>query len=176
MVLIRAASEADAAAIAAIYAPFVETSQATFEEVPPDAAEVAGRVRGTGIAYPWLVAEEAGALLGYASSGYFRQRSAYRWAVETGVYVAPGSHRRGVARRLMSALLVQLERAGFVTAIASISLPNRPSVALHESLGFTLAGTIRAPGYKLGEWIDIGYFQRDLATRTVPPREPEPVS
>lgn len=73
---------------------------------------------------------------------------------------------------MLAELLVQLERDGFVTAIASISLPNRASVALHEQLGFTLAGTIRAPGHKLGEWIDIGYFQRDLAPRETPPREP----
>lgn len=162
----------DAAAIAAIYAPYVATSTATFEEVAPDAGEVARRMAGDGIAYPWLVADEAGALLGYASSGCFRTRSAYRWSVETGVYVAPSAQRRGVARTLMDALLDELTRAGFVTAIASISLPNRPSVALHETLGYSLAGTIRAPGYKLGQWIDIGYFQRDLAARTKPPVEP----
>ena len=162
----------DAAAIAAIYAPYVATSTATFEEVAPDAGEVARRMAGDGIAYPWLVADEAGALLGYASSGCFRTRSAYRWSVETGVYVAPAAQRRGVARTLMDALLDELTRAGFVTAIASISLPNRPSVALHETLGYSLAGTIRAPGYTLGQWIDIGYFQRDLAARTKPPVEP----
>ena len=162
----------DAAAIATIYDPHVVTSTATFEEVAPDAAEVARRMAGDGITYPWLVAEEAGALLGYASSGCFRTRSAYRWSVETGVYVAPAALRRGVARALMEALIAELTRAGFVTAIASISLPNTPSVALHEALGYRLAGTIRAPGYKLGQWIDIGYFQRDLAARTEPPVEP----
>ena len=162
----------DAAAIAAIYAPYVATSTATFEEVAPDATEVARRMAGDGIAYPWLVAEEAGVLLGYASSGCFRTRSAYRWSVETGVYVAPAAQRRGVARALMEALIDDLTRAGFVTAIASISLPNTSSVALHEALGYSLAGTIRAPGHKLGQWIDIGYFQRDLAERTEPPVEP----
>lgn len=176
MVLIRSAREADAAAIATLYAPYVEHSSATFEELPPTPDEIARRLRGAGseagVAYPWLVAEEDGALLGYASSGCFRQRSAYRWSVETGVYVAPGEQRRGVARQLLTALLVLLERTGFVTAIASISLPNRASVALHESLGFVLAGTIRGPGYKLGEWVDIGYWQRDLAERMVPPCEP----
>ena len=169
---IRRAEADDAAAIAALYAPFVATSQATFEEVPPDADEVARRMSGGGIAYPWLVAEEDGRLLGYASSGCFRQRSAYRWAVETGVYVTEDAQRRGVARALMAGLIDALVEAGFVTAIASISLPNAASAGLHEALGYTLAGRIKAPGYKLGEWVDIGYWQRDLAERIVPPREP----
>lgn len=161
----------DAVAIAALYAPFVATSQATFEEVPPDAAEVARRISGGEIDYPWLVAEEDGRLLGYASSGCFRQPSAYRWAVETGVYIAESAQRRGVARALMAGLIDALVEAGFVTAIASVSLPNAASAGLHEALGYTLAGRIRAPGYKLGAWVDIEYWQRHLAERVVPPRE-----
>jgi L-amino acid N-acyltransferase YncA len=172
VVLIRAATAADAAAIAALYAPFVTGSQATFEEVAPDAAEIRRRIGGNGIAYPWLVAEEGGELLGYASSSCFRHRSAYRWAVETGVYVAHHAQRRGVARALLADLTEALTELGFVTAIASISLPNAASAGLHEGLGYRLAGTIKAPGYKLGEWIDIGYWQRDLAERIVPPTEP----
>jgi L-amino acid N-acyltransferase YncA len=172
VVLIRRATAADAAAIAALYAPFVEGSQSTFEEVAPDAAEIAGRMAGTGIAYPWLVAEEGSALLGYGSSSCFRHRSAYRWAVETGVYVAPHAQRRGIARALLVELVRVLTERGFVTAIASISLPNAASAGLHEALGYKLAGTIKAPGYKLGEWVDIGYWQRDLAERQSSPREP----
>jgi len=174
MVLIRRAVADDAAAIAAVYAPYVEGSTATFEERVPDAGEVARRMAGDAIAYPWVVAEEDGELLGYASSGCFRTRSAYRWSVETGVYVAQAAQRRGVARALTERLLQVLTEAGFVTAIASISLPNGPSVAFHEALGFRLAGTIKAPGYKLGQWVDIGYFQRDLAERVTPPGEPHP--
>ena len=172
MVLIRRATAADAAAIAAIYAPYVAESAATFEEVAPDAAEVARRMEGTDLAYPWLVAEANGELLGYASSSCFRHRSAYRWSVETGVYVAPPAQRRGVARALLTELIDALTDAGFVTAIASISLPNAASAGLHEALGYRLAGTIKAPGYKLGEWVDIAYWQRDLAERQVPPTEP----
>jgi L-amino acid N-acyltransferase YncA len=170
---IRRAGADDAAAIAALYAPFVATSQATFEEVPPDVAEVTRRISGGGIDYPWLVAEEDGRLLGYASSTCFRQRSAYRWAVETGVYVAETAQRRGVARALMAGLVDALVEAGFVTAIASISLPNAASAGLHEALGYVLAGRIKAPGYKLGEWVEIGYWQRVFAERVVPPREPD---
>ena len=172
MVLIRPATVEDSVAVAAIYAPFVTGSTATFEEVPPGAADVARRIAGDGRPYPWLVAEADGALLGYASSGPFRMRSAYRWSVETGVYVAEAAQRRGVARALLERMIGALTDAGFVTAIASISLPNGPSVALHEAAGYRLAGKIRAPGYKLGEWVDIGYWQRDLAERGVPPREP----
>ena len=172
MVLIRPATADDAAAIAAVYAPFVEGSTATFEERTPDAAEMARRMAGDGLAYPWLVAEHGGVILGYASSGCFRTRSAYRWSVETGVYVSAAAQRQGIARALSERLLEVLADAGFVTAIASISLPNAARVAHHRAMGYELAGTIRAPGYKLGQWIDIGYFQHDLAERTNPPREP----
>lgn len=172
MVLIRAATVGDAVAIAAIYRPFVEESRASFEEVAPDAAEVARRMAGGEIDYPWLVAEIDGAVVGYTSSTAFRQRSAYRWAVETGVYVAPEAQRRGVARALGARLIDALSARGFVTAVAGITLPNGPSVALHEALGYVQAGQIVGAGYKLGAWADIGYWQRDLAERCNPPGEP----
>jgi len=172
VVLIRRATAADAAYIAAIYAPYVRASRASFEEIAPDAAEVERRIVGTGIAYPWLVAEEPGGIVGYASSSAFRTRSAYRWAVETGVYVAAAAHRQGVARRLMEGLIEALTETGFVTVVASITIPNPPSIALHEALGFVQVGQIHGSGYKLGEWADIGYWQRDLAPRQSPPPEP----
>ena len=172
MVLIRAATVEDAVAIAAIYRPFVEDSRSSFEEVAPDAAEVARRIAGGEIDYPWLVAEIDGVVVGYSSSTAFRQRSAYRWAVETGVYVAPEAQRRGVARALGARLIDALTARGFVTAVAGITLPNGASVALHEALGYVQVGQIVGAGYKLGAWADIGYWQRDLAERCNPPGEP----
>lgn len=172
MVLIRPAAGSDAAAIAALYRPFVEASRASFEEVPPDAAEIARRVAGGSIVYPWFVAEHDAQLVGFTSSTAFRQRSAYRWAVETGVYVAPGLQRQGIARALGERLIEELSTRGFVTAVAGITLPNAASVGLHEALGYAQAGLIRGAGFKLGQWADIGYWQRDLGARITPPPEP----
>lgn len=172
MVLIRPAERADGTAIAALYAPFVEESRASFEEVAPDGEEIARRIASGAIDYPWLVAEQDGAIVGFCSSTAFRQRSAYRWAVETGVYVAVAMQRNGVARALLLRLIEELAQRGFVTAIASITLPNEASVGFHESLGYRQVGRIRGAGFKLGQWADIGYWQRDFAARLVPPPEP----
>ena len=171
-VTIRLANSGDAAAIAEIYRPYVEGSHFTFEEVPPDAAEIAARIASP--IHPWLVAEEEGRVLGYASTSPMRNRSAYRWSVETGIYLLPEAQGRGIAGELLAQHLDLLERQGFVTAIAGISLPNDPSVALHERLGFTLSGIERGVGFKLDRWIDVGRWQRDLAPRPATPIDPLP--
>ena len=174
-VLIRLAREADAAALAAVYAPYVEGSRVSFEESAPDASEMARRLRGDPPGFhPWLVAEEGGQVLGYAASSPFRARPAYRWVVETGIYLAAEAHGRGVGRALLTALLDLLERQGYVAAIGAIALPNPASVALHERLGFVHAGTYRGTGFKLGQWIDVGLWQKELAPRTPAPAEPIP--
>src|SRR5438874_7335871 len=144
---IRLATESDAAAIAAIYRPYVEESRISFEEHAPDAAEVAQRMASP--IHPWLVAEEDGRVLGYASTSPMRNRRAYRWSVETGIYLDPDAQGRGLGRQLLNAHLDLLERQGFVTVIAGIALPNEASVALHEKLGFKLSGNERGVGYKL---------------------------
>lgn len=174
-VLIRLATESDGAALAAIYRPYVEDSRISFEEEAPDAAEMAARLRGSSPGmHPWLVAEEQGRVLGYAASSPFRTRRAYRWAVEIGIYLAADAHGRGIGKRLLAALLDLLERQGYVAAIGAIALPNPASVALHESLGFVAAGTYRGTGFKMGEWLDVGLWQKDLADRSLPPPELRP--
>jgi phosphinothricin acetyltransferase len=173
--LIRLAAADDAAAIAAIYRPYVEASTISFEEVAPDPAEMAQRIRGEQPGrHPWLVAEENGALLGYAPSSPFRTRPAYRWTVETGIYLAAGAQGRGLGRALLTPLLTMLERQGYVAAIGAIALPNLASVALHEKLGFVHTGTYRQVGFKMGEWLDVGLWQKDLAPRRASPAEPIP--
>ncbi len=175
MVLIRLANEEDAAGIAEVYRPYVEGSRISFEERAPDAAEMARRIAGDRPGfYPWLVADEGGQILGFASSSPFRTRRAYRWSVETGIYLGPDACGRGLGKNLLSALLGLLERQGYVAAIGAIALPNEPSVRLHEALGFTHAGTYRGTGFKMGEWIDVGLWQKDLAPRTAQPAEPLP--
>lgn len=169
-VSIRLATERDAAAIAGIYGPYVEQAHFTFEEVPPDAAEIAARMANP--MHRWLVAEENGLVLGYASTSPMRNRAAYRWSVETGIYLAPDAQGRGLGYQLLGAHLRLLEGQGFVTAVAGIALPNEASVRLHEKLGFALSGVERGVGFKLGRWVDVARWQRDLAPRTSTPAEP----
>jgi phosphinothricin acetyltransferase len=171
-VLIRLAAADDAAAIAAIYRPYVEGSRISFEETAPDADEIARRMANP--IHPWLVAQEDGRIVGFASTSAMRGRDAYRWSVETGVYVAQGLHGRGIGGKLLAAHLQLLERQGFVTIVAGIALPNDASVALHEKLGFTLSGIERGVGHKDGQWVDVGRWQRDLAPREETPAEPLP--
>ena len=169
-VRVRLTASADAPAIAAIYRPYVEQSRISFEEAAPDAAEIARRLSGP--IHPWLVIEEDGRVLGYASTSPMRDRAAYRWSVETGIYLAPEAQGRGLGRQLLATQLELLERQGFVTIVAGIALPNDASVALHEKLGFTLSGIERGVGYKFGEWVDVARWQKDLAPRTADPPSP----
>ena len=173
--LIRLAGTDDAAAIAAIYRPYVEDSRISFEEAAPDAAAMAERIVGAIPGrHPWFVAEDDQGIVGYAASSPFRSRPAYRWTVETGIYLAPGAAGHGIGRALLSTLLHTLERQGYVAAIGAISLPNAASVALHEKLGFVGTGTYHGVGFKLGEWLDVGLWEKALARRTAVPAEPAP--
>lgn len=167
--LIRLAGPADAAAVARIYAPFVTGTRISFEEAPPGDVEMAARM-GSPL-HPWLVAEENGVVAGYASSAPYHSRSAYRWTVEVGVYLAPTAQGRGLGTRLLGALVDLLTRQGYAAAIGTIALPNPASVALHEKLGFRPAGLYRAIGFKAGAWTDVGRWQRDLAERSRAPAE-----
>lgn len=175
---VRAAVADDAAAIAAVYAPYVTDSPISFETEAPDAAAIARRMDEAGGLYPWLVTCEsrAGPVLGYAYAAAFRTRPAYRFSVETTVYVAGGAQRRGVGRALYAALLPVLEAQGFAQAIAAITLPNEGSVGLHESFGFRRIGAYEEVGFKQGGWHSVGLWQRALAPLGEAPAEPRPLS
>lgn len=174
---VRRATADDAAAIASIYAPYVRATVVSFELEAPDEIEMAGRIAAVGDAYPWLVACEAnGEVAGYAYACAFRPRPAYRFTVETTVYVADGAHRRGIGTLLYRSLLPVLEAQGYTQAIGAITLPNEASVRLHEALGFTHAGTYEKVGFKLGEWRSVGLWQRPLAPMVARPEEPRPIS
>jgi L-amino acid N-acyltransferase YncA len=176
-VKVRAARAADAAAIAAIYAPYVLGSVVSFETEAPDALEIARRMAGDEGKYPWLVAcDDASALLGYAYATAFRTRPAYRFSVETTVYVAGDAHGRGIGSALYAALLPALEAQGFVQAIAAITLPNPASVALHERHGFRRIGAYEEVGFKQGGWHSVGLWQRMLAPLSEAPAEPKPLN
>ena len=175
MVLIRLATEDDAASIAEVYRPYVEDSRISFEEYAPEAAEMARRITGDRPGYyPWLVVEEDNKIRGFANSSTLRTRPAYRWSVETGIYLAPDAHGSGLGKRLLIMLTDLLERQGYVTAVGAIALPNDASIRLHRALGFVHAGTYRGTGFKLGQWIDVSLWQKELAQRSPAPAEPLP--
>jgi phosphinothricin acetyltransferase len=177
-VRIRAATPDDAAAIATIYAPYVTASVVSFETEAPDADEVARRMAAGDGLYPWFVAcdPETGEVAGYAYAAAFRARPAYRFSVETTVYVSDGAQRQGLGSQLYRTLLPVLEAQGFAQAIAAITLPNHASVMLHEQMGFHQAGTYERVGFKFREWRSVGIWQRPLSPLSTRPEEPKPFS
>ncbi|MBA3720646.1 MAG: N-acetyltransferase [Nocardioidaceae bacterium] len=162
-VQVRTARVDDGAGIAAVYRPYVDASVASFETDPPDAAEMTRRLSAHP-SLPWLVAVgSADQLVGFAYAAPYRTRPAYRWSVETSVYVS--EPRQGTGRVLMNALLAAVETRGFASAYAAVALPNDASVALHEQLGFAAIGVFPRVGFKYGRWVDVGWWYRPLADR-----------
>ena len=172
--IVRAASPGDGAAVAAVYGPYVRDTAVSFEEAAPDGAAMGRRIADTVATHPWLVAERAGDVVGFAYAGRHSQRPGYRWTVDVTVYVAVGERRSGVGRRLYGALLGTLRAQGFRSAFAEIVLPHPGSVRLHEAMGFVPIGVHRDIGFKLGAWRDIGYFRLGLAEGAGPPGETVP--
>jgi phosphinothricin acetyltransferase len=170
--ILRPASGGDIAAITRIYADAVRQGTASFELEPPDEAEMARRHQALlAGGYPYLVAEAAGAIAGYAYAGAYRARPAYRWCVEDSVYVAPDHHRRGIGRVLLARLVEECEQRGFRQMIAVIGdSAQTPSIALHAAVGFDMIGTLRSVGFKHGRWLDTPLMQRALGPGdTAPP-------
>lgn len=161
--LVRPASPADAAAIAAIVEREVVHGVAHFATTPPTPEDV-GRDLATAGRYPFLVADQDGAVSGFAKASPWKTREAYTWTAELGVYLAPAAQGRGVGRTLVSALIAELDARGFRTLLAGIALPNAASVRLFESLGFESVGVIRNNGFKHGRWRDVGYWSKHLGS------------
>jgi L-amino acid N-acyltransferase YncA len=160
---LRLAGPADAAQIAAIYAPFCLETAVSFETAAPDEGEMRARISTLTQRYPWLVAvSETGEVLGYAYSGKHRERAAYRWSVDFTAYLAPAAKRRGIGTALYRALMKICQALGYYRAFAGITLPNEASVRLHEKIGFRPIGVYRRVGFKLGRWHDVGWWSLDL--------------
>ena len=163
-VIIRGASPTDIPAIARIYADAVAHGTASFEIEPPQEAEMARRQQALlANGYPYLVADLAGSVAGYAYAGPYRNRPAYRWSVEDSIYLAPDYHRQGIGSLLLARLIEAAVQGGFRQMIAVIGdSAQTASIALHASAGFTLIGTMRSVGFKHERWLDTVLMQRPL--------------
>ncbi len=160
---LRDATSADAAAIAAIYNHYVAATTISMETDPVGEAEMAGRIAEVQKAgLPWLVMSEGARVVGYAYASKWRARPGYRHAVESSLYVDPGLRGRGHGLALYRALLARLE-GRFHVVIGGIALPNAASIALHERLGFRQVACFHEVGHKFGDWVDVGYWQLNLA-------------
>lgn len=162
--IVRPSAEADLPAIAEIYGHHVLHGLGTFEEEPPGVEEMARRraaIVGHGL--PYLVAEDAGRILGYAYAGPFRLRAAYRYTVEDSVYIAPDAMGRGVGKAVLGAVLDACTARGIRQVIAVIGdSGNAGSIGLHKALGFEPAGVGQSVGWKHGRWVDIVWMRKAL--------------
>jgi phosphinothricin acetyltransferase len=160
---IRAATIADAEAVAEIYNHYVTKTAVTFEEEEVSPSEIAQRFKAVWSAsLPWLVAEVNGQVTGYAYASMWHGRSAYRFSTEVTVYLAPAHAGRGIGSRLYGRLFPILRDRGVHAVIGGIALPNEASVALHEKFGLEKVAHFKEVGYKFDRWIDVGYWQRIL--------------
>nr|WP_306440131.1 GNAT family N-acetyltransferase [Pandoraea anhela] len=160
----RPVRDDDLPAITAIYAHHVLTGSASFEEVPPDEAEMRARCKRIGDAgLPYLVAERNGNVLGYAYATYYRPRSAYRFTLEDSVYIAADATGQGVGRALLRTLIAHCEGGPWRQLIANVGdSGNQASLALHAACGFEHVGVLKSVGFKFGRWIDTVLMQRAL--------------
>jgi len=170
--VVRLAEPGDAAGVHAIYAPIVRDTAISFEVDPPSIEEMSRRIASTLPRFPWLVCADRERIEGYVYAGQHRERAAYRWSVDVTAYVHPDARRSGVGHALYTALLAMLFVQGYHRAYAGITLPNAASVGLHESQGFTAIGVYPAVGWKLGDWHDVGWWQRTLRPPARSPAEP----
>jgi phosphinothricin acetyltransferase len=170
MLVRDADAQRDAAACAAIYAPYVSDSVASFEALPPGAEEMSLRIAA---AHVWLVAERDRVIVGYAYASTHNERAAYRWAADVAVYIAAEHHRGGIGRTLYAELFERLRALGLWTLCAGVTQPNDASNGLHRAMGFLPVGTYRRIGWKAGAWHDVLWLQLDLRPgEPGPPEEP----
>ena len=175
MANIRAAKSGDAAAIAAIYGPYCDSTVISFEETAPTADEMARRIASVGAARPWIVLEDDGGVIGYAYASPHNDRAAYRWSVSTAIYISRDHQRRGAGRALYTTLFALLRALGYRQATAGITLPNPASVGLHSAFGFAPVGVYRGIGYKMGCWHDVGWYQAEIQPPSPHPDEPRAI-
>lgn len=156
---IRSATEKDAARITEIYNYYVRYTTVTFEEHPVSAGAMRERIESIQTNYPYLVGVRDGSVQGFAYATRWKARGAYRNTVETTIYVAPEATGQGIGSQLYPALIEALQEQSRHVLLAGIALPNEGSVTLHEKLGFQKVGQLREVGWKMGKWVDVGYWE-----------------
>ena len=159
--MIREAKASDARSIASIYNQYILNSTVTFEEKEVDSKTIVDRI-GTNNKYKWWVFERNEILMGYAYSTKWKTRSAYRFTVESSVYVAQKYQHKGIGKALYIHLIKSLKDDGYRRILAGISLPNNKSVIFHEKLGFKKVGQLEKVGFKFKKWIDVGYWELEI--------------
>lgn len=167
---LRSATPEDADGIQAVYAPIVRDTTISFEYEVPTVDEMRRRIVERVAKFPWIVAEKDGEILGYATAGTFRSRTAYDWSAESSIYLSPRGMGQGIARRLYAALHEILRLQGVRVVIAGIALPNDRSVRFHESFGYRPIAIMERIGFKFGTWCDLGFWRFDLDASDSPPR------
>ncbi|MCK5902999.1 MAG: N-acetyltransferase [Cocleimonas sp.] len=158
--MIRNATADDADIICNIYNDYIENTVISFEEAPLSVTEMKQLINRVLDQYLWLVFEKDQQVLGYAYANQWKERSAYRYTLETTIYLAPQAIGQGIGTQLYAALIKQLNHKGIHNIVACIALPNIQSVALHEKLGFKKVAHFEAVGRKFNQWIDVGFWQR----------------
>ena len=171
---IRDAVAADVPAMLAIYAPFVRETAVSFEYEVPAEAEVWQRMQAHRIMLPWLVCEAAGRVIGYAYAGLAFERAAYRWNAEISCYLAPEARRRGIGRQLYRKIETTLTALGYRKLFAVVTSANDASLAFHQALGFHETARFPAVGFKLGQWYDVVWLEKQLPTEENPKNFPKP--
>lgn len=157
--MIRPVQLSDAEQICTIYNEYVQNSKSTFEEAIVTADEMTSRIQEITKSYPWLVYEMEGNVIGYTYAAKWKERSAYRYTVETGIYLDSNHLGKGVGSRLKGAMIEELREQSFHSVISGIALPNPASVAMCEKFGFKKIAHFKEVGFKLDKWVDVGYWQ-----------------
>jgi L-amino acid N-acyltransferase YncA len=172
--MIRLANKDDAPQIAAIYRPFCVDNCVSFETEAPGPDEMAARIDKIRARFPWLVDVRDGAVAGYAYASPHRERSAYRWVVEVTVYIHESYRGKGIGRALYTELFKRLKEQGLYRAYAGILIPNPASQGFHEAMGFEPVGVYKKVGYKLGAWLDVGWWVLEIQPAKDSPADPKP--
>lgn len=157
--MIRNANIEDAEQICEIYNYYVLHTIVTFEETPVSKEEMKSRIETTIQKHPWIVYEKDNQILGYAYANEWKSRCAYKFSVESTVYLNKKSHGLGIGSLLYKELIERIKLQNLHAIIGGISLPNDASIALHEKLGFEKIAQFREVGYKFNKWIDVGYWE-----------------
>ncbi|MGT2799211.1 GNAT family N-acetyltransferase [Streptococcus marmotae] len=162
MLVIRTAQAIDAAAIRAIYEPYVEKTAITFDLEVPSKEDFQRKIEQINERFPFLLAEDDGQVMGYAYASTYYDKAAYDWTAELTIYLDEEKRGSGLGSALYDALESELIQRGFKNFVACISLPNEASIAFHKNRGYEQVAHFKKVGYKFDKWHDIVWLQKSL--------------